>query len=141
MRVGSAQRDLPAHVMNEYCRLDRSFDPLPAFDEDNLPRTFTYRNFVTGEYIPLFPLTTSNFAQLGVNAALVRSSRVRGGDLTDWCRDSADDARVDLAAISYLDEVRTNDLMRSRRYLALLESETERDDLIELNHSVANRFA
>ncbi len=36
--VGGAQRGVPAHVVNEYCREDRSFDPCPAFTEEKLPR-------------------------------------------------------------------------------------------------------
>jgi len=37
--VGRAQRQLPAHVVNEYCRLDRSFRHTPTFTETSLPRT------------------------------------------------------------------------------------------------------
>jgi len=37
--VGGAQRMLPAHVVNEYCRPDRSFHPTPTFKETSLPRT------------------------------------------------------------------------------------------------------
>ena len=29
MQVGLAQRDVPVHVINEYCRPDRSFVPVP----------------------------------------------------------------------------------------------------------------
>jgi len=35
--VGGAQRMLPAHVVNEYCRPDRSFLPTPTFTETSLP--------------------------------------------------------------------------------------------------------
>jgi hypothetical protein len=37
-QVGGAQLLLPAHVINEYCRSDRSFSPCPEFKELNLPR-------------------------------------------------------------------------------------------------------
>jgi ankyrin repeat protein len=37
--VSEAQKWLPAPVINEYCRQDRSFYPCPSFTEDSLPRT------------------------------------------------------------------------------------------------------
>ena len=37
--VGGEQKLLPAHVVNEYCRGDRSFDPCPQEWELKLPRT------------------------------------------------------------------------------------------------------
>ncbi len=43
--VGGAQRGVPAHVVNEYCREDRSFDPCPAFTEEKLPRIRTSKYF------------------------------------------------------------------------------------------------
>jgi ankyrin repeat protein len=39
--VGGAQRLLPVHVVNEYCRPDRAFNPTPSFTETSLPRTRT----------------------------------------------------------------------------------------------------
>lgn len=38
-KVGELQRLLPVHVVNEYCRSDRPFDPCPSFVEATLPRT------------------------------------------------------------------------------------------------------
>jgi serine/threonine protein kinase len=38
-KVGGAQRRLPAHVVNEYCRIDRPFEPCPQEWESKLPRT------------------------------------------------------------------------------------------------------
>ncbi len=46
-QVGGAQLLLPAHVINEYCRPDRSFEPCPSFMEPTLPRT---RKFDEGEW-------------------------------------------------------------------------------------------
>lgn len=37
--IGSAQLKVPVHVVNEYCRNDRSFHPTPIFLEPTLPRT------------------------------------------------------------------------------------------------------
>lgn len=37
--IGKRQLLYPAHVINEYCRTDRSFVPTPGFQEAKLPRT------------------------------------------------------------------------------------------------------
>ncbi len=37
--VGGEQKLLPAHVVNEYCRADRPFEPCPSEWESKLPRT------------------------------------------------------------------------------------------------------
>jgi serine/threonine protein kinase len=37
-QVGGAQLLLPAHVINEYCRPDRAFYPVPNFNQEGLPR-------------------------------------------------------------------------------------------------------
>ena len=123
MLVGMAQRDLPVHVINEYCRPDRSFDRLSesTFNEDNLPRILTYYNFNTNSTVPLFPLVVSGSSGLGVDVALLRGACARcrgaGGAAARWPR-----AR-DLAAVSRLDEVRTADLTQSRTNLGLIEPE------------------
>ena len=118
--VGLAQRDLPVHVINEYCRPDRSFHPLPAFNEDQLPRILTYYNFSTGGIVPLFPLVVPASSGLGVDFALARRGRQRGwGAQLGRGGLGASVAAVDLAAVSHLDEVRTIDLAQSRENLTL----------------------
>lgn len=121
MAVGVAQRDMPVHVVNEYCWPDRPFSPLPTFNEDTLPRTITFYKYMTRD-VPLFPLVVSDSAGLGVEFALIRAgsreaavlrgeSRGAGSrPLPGWCA-------MDLAAISRLDEVRTADLTLSRKNL------------------------
>jgi serine/threonine protein kinase len=37
--IGGLQRQFPAHVVNEYCREDRAFEPCPSEWESKLPRT------------------------------------------------------------------------------------------------------
>ena len=113
MLVGLAQRDLPVHVINEYCRPDRSFDPLPAFNEDKLPRVLTYYNFNSSSDVPLFPLVVSGGAGLGVDFALIR----RGSRGALMAYEPASRAWLDLAAISRLDVVRTDDLKQSLEIL------------------------
>ena len=103
MNVGLAQRDLPVHVINEYCRRNRSLDLGPAFNEDELPREMSYYNYSSNTMIALFPLIISSSSGLGVDFAL----RFRGWNHLD------SSMRSDLAAISQLDTVRTDDLKQS----------------------------
>ena len=64
-QVGGAQLLLPAHVINEYCRPDRSFVPCPAFTEPTLPRT---RKIDEGEWFT----ATYNGGLLGDKFAVLR---------------------------------------------------------------------
>ncbi len=54
IQVGKAQRDVPAHVAQEYCRPDRAFYPCPPFNEPELPRILTFHNWVTSRRSPGF---------------------------------------------------------------------------------------
>ena len=119
MAVGMAQRDVPVHVANEYCRSDRSFHPRPAFNEETLPRNLTFYNDNTGRVVSWFPLVVSASSGLGVDCALKR-----------WCGSApmvgprhSRVVAVDLAAVSHLDEVRTIDLTESRENLRLISRE------------------
>ncbi|BCA95359.1 hypothetical protein TUM19329_17200 [Legionella antarctica] len=121
MQVGKAQRDVPVHVANEYCREDRSFDPKPTFKEDKLPRGTTFYNYRTDKKESWFPLVISDSDGLGVNMAV---SRARGGNLHAvggsrvWWRVCPTSLRVvDWVAIDQLDRVRTDDLTQSRENL------------------------
>ena len=125
MVVGLAQRDLPVHVINEYCRPDRSFHPLPAFNEDQLPRILTYYNLSARGGLPLFPLVVdSPRAVLGVDLAISRCSYgCACGLQIPLAGALLSVAGLDLAAVSRLDEVRTRDLTQSRENLGLIEPE------------------
>lgn len=120
--VGQAQRDVPVHVINEYCRLDRSFAPLPTFNEDKLPRIITFYNYRVEQVEAVFPLSISDSTGLGVDFALLRgeeSGRV-GLRWARWmCAAHAD--VLDLEALTHLDQVRTNDLTLSRQRLKQLD--------------------
>ena len=80
MKVGLAQRDVPVHVINEYCRPDRSFSPRPAFNvnEGELPRATTYYNYNSGSTVSLFPLAGTASSGLGVDFALFGGVAVGG---------------------------------------------------------------
>ena len=116
MSVGKAQRDLPVHYVNEYFRTDGSFHPTPAFNEETLPRELTFVNWIVGKTERLFPLVLTDSSGLGVNFAFMRAERA-GGVGCMWWRRSGHLASLDLAAITRLDEVRTNDLIQSRKNL------------------------
>jgi hypothetical protein len=118
--VGKAQRDVPAHVAQEYCRTDRSFDPRPEFNEATLPRKLTFYNRTTARgysWFPLaastwFPLAASN-SGLGFDFVFARAGWGHGQGMRGLCGL----ASFDLAAIIRLDEVRTVDLTQSREHL------------------------
>jgi hypothetical protein len=113
--VGKAQRDVPAHVAQEYCRPDRSFDPRPEFNEATLPRALTFYSWATGRGDSWFPLAASN-SGLGFDFAFARAGggHARGGQ---WVHGLGGLASCDLAVIIRLDEVRTVDLTQSHEHL------------------------
>ncbi len=116
MKVGKAQRDVPAHIAHEYCRPDRSFDPLPSFNEENLPRVLTFDNYTGTADKSWFPLSSSS-SGLGFDFALTRGetpgARVAGGRAPAAYVAQRSRA-VDLAAGRHLDEVRIADITLSR---------------------------
>lgn len=120
MNIGKAQHDVPAHVAQEYCRPDRSFYPCPPFNESTLPRVLTFNNWATSRDESWFPLSSSN-SGLNFNFGLIRGActAARGGPgESGWLVASgALWAARDLAAITRLDEVRTEDLKRVLEHL------------------------
>lgn len=113
MKVGQAQRDVPAHIAHEYCRPDRSFDPLPSFNEEKLPRILAFDNY-TGSWFPL----ASSSSGLGFDFALIRPGCGGGAAWSAHAYMAAAAAAVDLAGVRHLDEVRIADLTRSRENLS-----------------------
>ena len=119
MKVGQAQRDVPAHIAHEYCRPDRSFYPLPSFNEENLPRILAFDNYM-GKDKSWFPLASSS-SGLGFDFALIPGACMglpAPPRAECWLVPGADLAAVDLAAIRHLDEVRIADLTLSRENLS-----------------------
>lgn len=118
MVVGKAQRNVPAHIAQEYCREDRSFSPTPQFNEATLPRILTFYNFNTADSDSWFPLLSSN-SGLGLGLGIIRGGRGAGarscGGGVGW--GPGRHRGRDLAAITRLDEVRTVDLTLSRDHL------------------------
>ena len=113
--VGKAQRNAPAHVAHEYCRPDRSFDPMPEFNEVSLPRVLTVYNWRTGCHDTWFPLANSK-SGLGFDFAVIRKGeeQARGDGYGGWS--GVDKISIDLSAIRRLDEVRTAELTHLREH-------------------------
>jgi hypothetical protein len=118
LNIGKAQRNVPAHVSQEYCRPDRPFRPCPTFTESQLPRVLTFYNpKLPGVFYPPLPADSS----LGSDFGVFRGWRARVSPPTlvaNRVRYAAtQDARDDYAAIKKLDEVRTAQLAQLREHL------------------------
>lgn len=114
--VGKEQRNVPAHVAQEYCRTERPFSPTPTFSEDTLPRSLIFYNYKTKQNECWFPPITSD-SGLGFQFSFRRGADLQVGYMSGdwfWC---ASYATLDLRAITRLDEVRSLDLTRSREHL------------------------
>ena len=121
LKVGLAQRDVVVHIANEYCRPDRSFYPRPPFNEATLPRILSFGSWTTLRDESWFPLAASD-SGLGFDFGLVRVGArreygLRGGASGHAAAPSSAWCRVDLAAVTRLDEVRTAELTQSRENL------------------------
>ena len=114
LKVGLAERDVPAHVAQEYCRRDRCFYPTPGFAEEGLPRHLyfpepIYKKPYRGGTMYWFPLDPG----LGFNFSLIR-----GG--YDWVMpayrmwDGVNQVAIDLVAVTGLDSARAADLTQLR---------------------------
>jgi hypothetical protein len=125
LNVGLAQRDLPVHVINEYCRPDRPLQPTPLFKENTLPRVVAFLSYPEERAMELFPLAISDSSGLGVNFALLRAMRLetaRGvNGYIKWGPQDYVMAGFDLAAVLLLDEVRTAERAQSREILKSVE--------------------
>lgn len=108
--INRAQRLVPVHVVNEYCRNDRSFYPLPQFNEDNLPRSVTFYNYITRDDASWFPLISNT---LRVDFARGARMSCQAGNPSD----SWGDTTIDLAAIVALSKVRTAELDKLKQHL------------------------
>lgn len=124
LKVGKNQRKVPAHVANEYCHPERSFDPTPDFKEESLPRILKFYNFITGKDEDWYPLPGGSEG-LGFNFSVNRSWALRPEGVADGSLVLR--SLSDLEAMCHLDEVRTEELKELRKHLAPREPE---DDLL-----------
>ena len=70
-KVGLAQRDVPAHVAQEYCHPTRSFYPTPNFN-DGLERSLTFYNYKNNTDMQWWPCRGSSSSVLGVDFGISR---------------------------------------------------------------------
>ncbi|MFJ1267738.1 hypothetical protein ACD661_04085 [Legionella lytica] len=114
LEIGKAQRDVPAHVAQEYCRPNRSFAPTPQFKETDLPRNLTFYNEKIGKFESWFPL--SSHEGLGYSFSITR-----GQDNCKGCGfEGGAGCRHDLASLTHLDAVRTEELVHARVRLSAI---------------------
>ena len=114
LEVGKAQRDVPAHIAQEYCRSDRAFGPdCPPFDEPILPRGLTI--YPDTKVKAWFPLGSSS-SGLGFEFAVSRNKYSPVAEQYGNRR-ARNSGVVDLQAVRQLDLVRTADLKLSRESL------------------------
>ncbi len=139
--VGGEQKLLPMHIVNEYCRNDRSFKPCPSEWEFKLPRTCevpeiwdnTQSKYVKGSWFT--PCSSKD--RLGHNYAFLRSNSqaavggcVHGRGLLffssgwpkEWERGGAD---ADLKALQSLWKTRTQQLELLKSQLLSVTNQTQ----------------
>ena len=117
LEVGMAQRDVPAHIAQEYCDEDGDFGPQSEFNEPDLSRASIF-NFSRNQ--DWFPPAASS-AGLGVDFAVIRgrmNTEAEGGVWRGMAGGVRPGAASNLKAVRRLDEVRTADLTRSRDILS-----------------------
>ena len=134
--VGGEQKLLPAHVVNEYCRADRRFEPCPQEWESKLPRTreidvwdSTQSKRVKGSWF----VAPSSKDGLGLNFAFYRyNGAAAGGDgrvvtagLWSGCAVAGEGARADLKALQSLWKTRTQELEFLKSQLLSVTNQTQ----------------
>jgi hypothetical protein len=145
LKIGMAQRDCPAHVIQEYCHKIRSFYPgenketdddyqslFDARNTKNLTRGVSFINSYNDKTYTCYPLLANS--GLGFSNSLMRAARGFGGSgegalgLDKW-RYGGVRCVSDSRAIKALDVVRTADLSQSHENLrALSNSPVSRPD-------------
>jgi len=114
----NAQRNLPAHVIQEYCRKDRPFSPCPTFKEHNFPRTCLFLDWATEEMEAWFPLFEINIENPLERIALFRGQQNYATSAIDSNHhDPIEMLAADYLAITHLDVVRTAELQALREGL------------------------
>ncbi|VEG89599.1 SidC homolog [Legionella spiritensis] len=116
--VGRAQRDVPAHIAQEYCHPLRSLKDvtenkslLDASNPANLKRQLKFYNWKADQSDLWFTLGSYSVdSGLGFSFGIFRGETNRA---SDEIFGAAPRAHIDLAAVKAIDEVRTNDLKQS----------------------------
>jgi len=143
--IGQAQRDLPAHVAQEFCRKDRSFYPAPDFSDTLFPRKLRFynnRRDADNKY-HWFSSDLPDY-RVGFEFALYRASsdKARIGwepynphTHSGFCM-SEECVSMDLSAITFLDEVRTQEI--NLELLMLSRGPSLRELFLKFQKAAAN---
>jgi hypothetical protein len=119
-KVGGAERLVPVYVANYYCDRNHSFDPVPKFNEDELPRTLEFYNYLSKSTVSWFPFSSSS--GLGFDFAIGRGgARARGGVAS-----GPGAAWRDLAAVTTLYKVRQSEFTQLKQQLQNPAFESDR---------------
>lgn len=116
MQVGLVQREVPAHVAQEYCRSDRRPVFLPSSHEGPLPRKLIFNDLDTQRQANWFPLAANTNSGLGYHFVIygaVPDGSAQGSSSTPLI----DNVRCDMDAMKALDKKRTSDLRQLREAL------------------------
>jgi hypothetical protein len=122
-KVTATQRSVPAHVVNEYCRGDRSFSLKADFNEENLPRTFSVFDPRTQKHSLWFPITSNvdQDSDCGMYSGGLSRLQAYVGTIPDenYARFERGvvTVQVDLEAIKTLWKTRTADLVKLKEQL------------------------
>jgi hypothetical protein len=123
--VGRAQTRLPAHVVNEYCRGDRPFEPCPQEWEAKLPRTReldVYDSMLSKWATGTWFAAPSSKDALGLNFAFLRYNLSHAG--MDDCRETRE-SYCDLKALQSLWKTRTQQLELLRSQLLSVVNQSQ----------------
>lgn len=119
VKIRMPQRDLPAHIVHEYCHPNRSFESvsqntslLDTANPNNLVRQLKFYNCTTRTNDSWF--TPDSNSGLGFWFAILRAARLTAEMIGGGRRNiPADCVAIDLAAIEAIDKARTDDLKQS----------------------------
>jgi hypothetical protein len=119
-KVSTMQQSVPAHVVNEYCRGDRSFYA-PQFNEKDLPRKLSVFDPLTQEHFPWYPINSNvdrGSACGGIYSGGLRRRLAYVGAMPDEGEfRGVLTAQVDLATIKALKKERTADFVKFKKWL------------------------
>ena len=119
LMVGFMQRDVPAHVAHEYCRLDLSFGRRLDFNEPSLPRVLTFCNREAEIEERWFPLPVGENSGLGIDFSICGFPGRNGAISRSWAAKGR--SIRELAAINLFNEVRSAELTQLRNDLDVVE--------------------
>lgn len=140
-QIGTVQRDLPAHVAQEYCNKKRS----PNFNAVKFERTLSFYNYVKGKADTWWCEDDDAEFKLGVDFAIAggQMGGWGGGGVKrgDWRGNGVGgSAAIDLTMITHLCEVRTADLQKIYEILSPTPEVIEKEPEVAPPKSLVRRI-